>query len=167
MGRRKTKTYLMLTGLCIVLFCFKGRHDFHTSLTEVRLNDKSGSFEVTVGVFSDDFELALQKFSDKEDLKITDAESNAVIRNYFRKHLAFVKDKHVVFGEYLGKEIETDVTWIYIEVSEAKKLKGFNLLNTIFLEVFDDQTNVVNFIDGENRQTLLFNKKDKLKANPL
>lgn len=157
----------MFTALCLVLCCFKSRHDFHTSLTEARVNQTNKSLEITVRVFSDDLELAIQKFSKQESLKITDPQSDALIQSYFRKHLAFVKEKDVVFGQYLGKEVETDVTWIYIEIPKADRLKGFNLLNTIFLEVFDDQTNVVNFIDGEIRQTLLFSKKDKLKANPL
>ncbi|MGR3811481.1 DUF6702 family protein [Jiulongibacter sp. NS-SX5] len=156
-----------LTGLALVLFCFTSKHDFHTSLAEVRLNAKANTYEVSIRVFSDDLESAMQKHTGDESLRLGNPKLDKALGDYLKRHFAFVKEKEVEFGYYIGKEIELDVTWLYIEFDGAQGLREFKLLNTIFFELFDDQTNVVNYISKDERHTLLYSLKDKLHPNPL
>lgn len=150
----------LLTGL-MALFSFDTRHDFHTSLTEMRFNPETGSLETTVRLFTDDLENALST-ANKRTVKLKDADADKLVRVYIQKHLAFVKGNEVVLAEYIGKEVEPDVSWVYLEYKEAGKLKGLDLLNSIFTELFDDQSNLVNIIYPDTRKTLLFNQKKKL-----
>jgi hypothetical protein len=136
------------------------KHDFHTSLTEMRLNSVSNSYEITIRVFTDDLQKALRN----NDLE-TDAADKAV-EGYFKKHFALLKGKDVRWGNYIGKEVESDVTWLYLELPKANEVKEFQLLNTIFMEMFDDQSNLLNVISGEERKTLIFNAKSKLQNFP-
>lgn len=147
-----------------VLFGFESKHDFHTSLSEFRYNKSHDSFEVTVRVFSDDLQKILDLSGEK--VKLESPNSDEVLSKYFVKKLAFVKDQKVVLANYIGKEPEPDATWIYLEFEKASSLKEYNLLNTIFFDLFDDQNNVVNYIKGDQRVTQLFNTKEKLHPFP-
>ena len=63
--------------------------------------------------------------------------------------------------EYIGREPELDATWLYVEIPNAQQVKGFTFFNTIMLELFDDQTNLVNIIYPSAKKTILMNTKIK------
>jgi len=44
---------------------------------------------------------------------------------------------------YLGHEIEEDAIYCYISVPGIKKMKNIKVTNTILIEKFDDQVNLV------------------------
>jgi hypothetical protein len=129
----------------------------------MRWNATADSYEITVRVFTDDFAKALSRESGVE---LNKEDSEKAIEKYFKKHFAFVKGKEVRFATYIGKEIETDATWLYFELNDAKELAEYQLLNSIFLELFDDQSNLLNIINGEKRHTLIFNQNKKLQTLP-
>ncbi len=157
-----------LTGLLGVLSAFTAieKHDFHTSLAEMRYNPSSKALEISIRVFTDDFLAAIEKANPDKKVIIESSESDVLVEKYFKKHFAFVKGEEVIFGNYIGKEVEPDASWIYIELKDASRLKGSKMLNTIFLELFDDQNNVVNIIYPEKKKSILFNIKEKLQAYP-
>jgi hypothetical protein len=136
-------------------------HDFHTSLTEMRWNAAANSYEITVRVFTDDLTKALGTVS---SVDLLEEKAERATERYFKKHFAFVKGKDVRFATYIGKEVDTDATWLYFELNGAKELGEYQILNTIFLELFDDQSNLLNIINGENRHTLIFNQNKKLQS---
>ncbi|MBK6523871.1 MAG: hypothetical protein IPG08_17050 [Sphingobacteriaceae bacterium] len=53
-----------------------------------------------------------------------------------------VKGKNAAF-DYIGFEIEKDVTWIYIEYKKVKSLKTLDIENTLLYDSFDKQTNII------------------------
>lgn len=139
------------------------KHEFHTSLTEMRLNSSTNSFEITIRVFTDDLQKAIQV---EEKVDLGSANTEKTIERYFKKHFALIKGKEVRWGSYIGKEVESDVTWIYLELPKANEMGEFQFLNIIFMELFDDQSNLLNVISGEKRKTLIFNAKSKLQNFP-
>lgn len=145
------------------------KHDFHTSLTEINYNSKSGSLELSVRVFTDDLELTLTSLNKGKLVKIEDAEAvvNPLIEQYIRKNLALVSpEKEVKFGKFYGKEKEADATWIYLEIPDCKQIKNYTIYNNIMQEMFDDQTNLVNIIFGEQKKTIVFDSKTKISVWP-
>jgi hypothetical protein len=157
----------IVTGLS-ALFSFSSVpvHDFHTSLTEMRYNSATKSLETTIRVFTDDLENTLKLSSGKTLFKLTDSDTDAILKRYVMKNLAFIKGEDVVFGDYLGKEIEEEVTWIYIEFKNTGNLTGKSLLNTLLFDLFDDQSNIVNIVYPDKKKTLLFSPKNKLYPYP-
>ena len=162
---------LLIRIVCLFLFSFsalKGsdvKHDFHTSLTEMRYNEGSKAFEVTIRVFTDDLE-AMIRAHDK-GMSLSDANADKIIEAYIKRNFAFVKGKEVLFGSFLGKESEDDVTWLYLEVNNGEVLfDGFKILNSIFFDYFDDQKNLVNVLYKKERTTLIFSDHNKLQAFP-
>jgi hypothetical protein len=166
----------MSITLISVILCFftsnfdVKKHDFHISLTEVNYNSKTDVLELSVRVFIDDFERVLTTQNNEKKVTISEAE-NAVtdqhIEKYLRKHLAFISpDKQVNQLQYLGKEIERDAVWLYVEVPNASKMANYSVYNVLFLEHFDDQTNLMNFLLPNLKKTLVFSQKTKLLPYP-
>ncbi|OYU65191.1 MAG: hypothetical protein CFE22_15040 [Cytophagaceae bacterium BCCC1] len=158
----------------LLIFCFLNtnwspKHDFHTSLTEINFNPKTGSLELSVRVFTDDLELTLTNFNKGKLVKIEDPEATVdpLIEQYIRKNLALISpDKEVKFGKFYGKEKEADATWIYLEIFDCKQLKNFTLYNTIMQEMFEDQTNLVNIIYPSQKKTIVFDSETKVSTWP-
>ena len=64
--------------------------------------------------------------------------------------------------EYLGGEVEDDVIWCYIEVTDVAELESIQLTNKVLTETFDDQKNLVHFkIGGEKKSFILSQKEVK------
>jgi hypothetical protein len=158
----------------LLIFCFLNtnwspKHDFHTSLTEINFNPKTGSLELSVRVFTDDLELTLTNFNKGKLVKIEDPEATVdpLIEQYIRKNLALISpDKEVKFGKFYGKEKEADATWIYLEIFDCKQVKNFTLYNTIMQEMFEDQTNLVNIIYPSQKKTIVFDSETKVSSWP-
>ncbi len=158
----------------LLIFCFlhtnwSPKHDFHTSLTEINYNPKSGSLELSVRVFTDDLELTLTNFNNGKLVKIEDPEATVdpLIEQYIRKNLALISpDKEVKFGKFYGKEKEADATWIFLEIFDCKQIKNFTLYNTIMQEMFEDQTNLVNIIYPSQKKTIVFDSETKVSTWP-
>lgn len=142
-------------------------HAFHTSLTEIQYNAKDKSLEITIRLFTDDLENALTKLNNGQKIMVggKNDNSDAVLSKYIQQHFAILtpqKQKKTL--NYLGKELEGDATWVYVEVPESQVVKGHILYNDIMQELFDDQTNLVNFFYAGSKKTFLFNSKVKSTA---
>lgn len=141
------------------------KHDFHTSLTEMRYNESTKSFELTIRVFTDDLESMIK--ANHKGASFLTVNSDKIIESYVKKNFAFVKGKEVVFGSFLGKESEDDVTWLYFEIDNGEVLRdGFKMLNSIFFDFFNDQKNLVNVLYKKERATLIFSDDNKLQSFP-
>ena len=141
-----------------------GVHAFHTSLTEIQYNTKEQSLEVSIRMFTDDLETALTKFNNGQKVMIggKNDNSDAILSKYIQQHFAIISpQKQKKALNFIGKEIEGDATWIYVEIPTNQDFKKHFIYNNLMQEMFDDQTNLVNFTYLGNKKTYLFNAKTK------
>jgi len=139
-------------------------HAYHTSLTEIQYNAKEKSLEISIRMFTDDLETALTKANNGQKIMIggKNDNSDAVLNKYIQQHFAIItpqKQKKAL--TVLGKELEGDATWVYVEIPNCQDFKGNILYNNLMQEMFDDQTNLVNFLYSGNKKTYLFNAKTR------
>ncbi|MCY7349443.1 MAG: hypothetical protein LH606_02085 [Cytophagaceae bacterium] len=148
----------------LLFFAGVQRHDFHTSLTEMRLNPKQKTIEVSIRVFTDDFEKALTKANTGQPVKLEAKDRHdALVDRYLKQHFTLtLANGQRRIHQYLGKEFEVDATWIYLEIPFHESLIGTKLQNDVFFDLFDDQTNLVNVIYPNDRKSFLFNQKNKV-----
>jgi hypothetical protein len=135
-------------------------HDFHNSIAEVNYRAKNQTFEVSLRVFTDDFELALARLGGVKVLTLDKTKKHeALIKQYITAHF-YCTDakKQKILPQYVGKELENEVVWIYFEIPLKKSPKGWQIYNSILTELYDDQTNMVNVIYKAARKTLLFRR---------
>lgn len=142
--------------LCFLCFSFRAEdhnllHDFHTSLTEINYNPSTKSVEMSIHIFTDDLETALKT-------KINNnTKADALIAKYVQEHFGFLNAQNQKTPlEYIGKELEGDATWIYVESPLPYPINTYSLQNKILFEFFNDQTNLVNIKYLAQKKTLLF-----------
>lgn len=141
-----------------------GVHAFHTSLTEIQYNAKEKSLEISIRMFTDDLETTLTKFNNGQKIMVggKNDNSDAILSKYIQQHFAIISpQKQKKPLTVLGKELEGEATWVYVEIPNSQDFKGHFIYNSIMQEVFDDQTNLVNFMVLGNKKTFMFNNKTK------
>ncbi len=158
-------------------------HDFHTSIAEMDYNEESKSFEISLRVFTDDFEkglstalnhekygsLAMAIFGgknstytkDKNLIQVSLDNKNTVYDKLIEQYVQYnfrliVKDEPRII-KFIGKELEADVTWIYFEIPLKENPKDIKFQNAILSDIFEDQSNVVNVAYKGEKKTFLFN----------
>ena len=163
--------------LCIGTFAFtpnpkseiknpKSLHAFHTSITQIDYNPKAKSYEVSIRIFTDDFELAINTENKTKGTKIHDDDKNdGLVSAYVLKHFSIISPQNKKANlKYIGKENEDLATWLYFELPEGSLAKGSRIQQNVLMELFDDQVNIVNIKKGEERKSLLFDLKNKIKV---
>jgi hypothetical protein len=140
------------------------QHNFHSSLAEMNYHTPSKSFQVVIKMFADDTENALTKASGKTyTLKMgKDKTSDKILQSYLETHF-ILKNKR---GKptpivYVGKETSVDVVNVYFEMPVSENIKNYTLENTIMLELFDDQTNIVNIQKDNKLKSVQFDSNKK------
>ena len=148
----------MKTAILSILIVLFSAHEFHLSLTEIRHNSESRSIEVSIKLFTDDLLVALEQAgAPKMELGTENEppEANELIESYLKAHFKLMVNGKPTEFTYLGKEAELDATWCFVEVKDVKKVQTIEVQNTLLLEAFDDQTNMVNLnINGRKKSGL-------------
>jgi len=143
----------MINASFVVLILHFLFHPFHISVMEVLYRPESKSVQVSVRLFLDDLEVALQAETQNRTLDITDETSfdylNQQIGKYMSKRIKITGKKDIPLT-YLGFEYEDDALWCYLEATKVKKFDIIEIENEILIEAFSDQENLIHFrTDGK------------------
>lgn len=149
----------MMRFVIFFLFCgFAADHPIHISSTDCYLDVDNKRFQWSQSIFIDDLELALQEYSDSLFLGTPFEHDSAeiFIRQYLEENVSVIVNDHEVPLKLIGKERSEDYAalWVYLEGELPKKAKrkySLDLKNTVLLEVYDDQKNLLNFSDSKER----------------
>ncbi|MEP1096855.1 MAG: DUF6702 family protein [Cyclobacteriaceae bacterium] len=124
-------------------------HPFHVSVSEVKYKEEEKAIQISVRIFLDDLEVAIQEYSGNKTLDITLKENWELISENLGK---YIPEKFKIYNEkgelevnYLGAEIEGEVMWAYMEIEKVKKLRTITIRNSLLHETFDDQENLIHF----------------------
>lgn len=157
------KRLFSLAFLMVLPFFFSGdEHKFYVSTTIIHQNTISQSLEITIKLFSDDLENALQQFTE-EPIRLGDerehSETEEWLQNYLQSCFSLHFNDRPVVLNYIGKEVEYDLTYVYFELLNIPEFNILNIKNEILFDQFEDQVNIVHLrIDGWE-QTLMFDKQ--------
>ena len=147
-------------------------HDIHLSKCRVKYSEKTKSIQITLHMFLDDLEKALEEkggeqlylFSDREDTN-----SNAYILEYLDETFRFKVDGRAVNYDFIGKEISEDLlaVWCYFEIYEMQDASEVSILYSIFQDVYDDQMNIMTFAGKQGKESYFtfseFGKEEQMK----
>ncbi|MEO7659983.1 MAG: DUF6702 family protein [Pyrinomonadaceae bacterium] len=154
----------------ITLVCLNGAaiaataHRYHASLTRMDYNSNKKLVEVTVQLFTHDLVPILEKQNMKQiDLEKTE-DIDKLLLDYLNVNLVLKnKDGEQKPLNWVGKEINVDSAYIYVEIPMPEGLEKSTLKNTIFFEMFDEQTNRVTIRRDKAKTDVLFRPGDKFK----
>ncbi len=139
-------------------------HPFHSSVTEMSYNQKDQSWEISIRLFQDDLEQTMSSNLGKKFRMIPgDEASEKELDTYLRKHFRFHAGKQISTPyRWLGTEQQQDVIWVYIEIPSSSDLIGSYLENSLLLDEFEDQTNLVSWSFQGQKKSYLFRKTQEV-----
>lgn len=140
------------------------RHTYHTSLTRINYNAKEKLVEITVQLFAHDLTPALERRAKKDIDYEKSADIDRLIFDYVTEKLV-LKDKNGAAKKlvWVGKEVQTDTIYVYVETRSEQDLEDFQLQNTFFFESFPEETNLVAARWSGKKADLLFKTGDAFK----
>ena len=140
-------------------------HPFFISLTELRFNPSSKKMEMSQKIFWDDLEVALgNHFGEKVDfLNPKDkAKLDRQIKEYLLSNNQVTVNGKLLTLNFLGYELEEDAAWFYLESSATELPKSVEVKNTILLEDFNGQQNIVHvYSQSKSPRSLLLGKGEE------
>lgn len=129
-----------------MMIAFTALHPFYVSMTEINHNAKEKELEISVRIFTDDFETVLHNnYKEKVDLThpSNQAEMNKLVSDYIQKHLQLQADGKNVSLSFLGFEQQSESTWAYFEVKNISSIKTLSLFNSLLHDYRKEQINML------------------------
>lgn len=133
-------------------------HPFYVSLTDIRYNPEAQRIEISQRIFWDDLEVVLaEKFKVKVDFLHPEnpQELEKILETYLLEMNEILINNQVITLVYLGHEIEEDTAWFYLEGKVSSDPQSVKLRNSMLLQEFDTQQNIVNFYLHERPKSLI------------
>jgi len=152
---------------CLLLFSFNSKadsietHKFYVSLSDIKYNEESNTFQLSFSIFTDDLELAFEKQTGKKIHldEITSANKQWVFE-YVTTHFSAKADAKTLKLISIGYELESDVTWVYLESVKTEIPNSIELSNTILFELYSEQKNLVKISIGKDDYSALLTSEN-------
>jgi hypothetical protein len=136
-------------------------HRFYLSLTEVRIDTKKMTLDVSCKLFTDDLENALQKkYGKKIDLATSakNKEVQALVYKYISENFKINVGGKLQNLTFVGFETETDATWCYLETVPYIGKGRISIMNSLLYEYLPEQSNMMNvYVDEVEKSAKLVN----------
>jgi len=130
-------------------------HPYYVSVTELHFFEKRA--ELSVKIFTDDFEKALGSLpgGNKADLirRLPSTQIDSFVAYYIRQQVKIQLNEQPLPFQYVGYEIQEDVTWAHFEAQFEIKPKRVRIENTLLFEFFPNQQNIVHLAQGDYKRS--------------
>lgn len=138
------KHIIVFIALLLFLPSQANNHKYFFSFTEINYNPGNKKLEVAVKVFFDDLQEAILTEQDIEiDDPVEDYSKN--IEKFVRTHFSIKNSDGPVKLKWIGVETELDAVWIYLESDTMDFVPNWTIENTMFVDLFPSQNNMINF----------------------
>jgi hypothetical protein len=139
-------------------------HPVHVSVTDIVYDAQEQELEITMRLFTDDLELSLQNAHNQPGLNVLhpgkEAATALLLSDYILKRFSVVVDGKKVGLRLLGFEPEADVIVCYIQAADVKRWRSIEVVNTVIMETYADQSNLVHLtFQGKVRSYRLSQKQ--------
>lgn len=147
----------------------KDLHPFYVSVTEINHNATDKTLEIACKIFTDDFEAAITKHSQKKVDLFNTAEKDKpavekAILEYVTHHLGINLDGQPARLEFVGYERESEAIWSYFQVAGIQPPKKVEISNSLLYDSFAEQINLLHVTIKGNRKSTKLNNPE-VKAN--
>lgn len=152
--------YYKFLGLILffIFTSFSPFHKFYVSVTEIEHNQKSQSLQIISRVFTDDLEKVLRQRYDNKIRLGKDNETPGVQKiyaKYLTQKMTISLDHKSRELNYVGREYDNDMVIFYIEVENVKDFQSIKVLNTILMDLFEEQKNLVHVENNGSTKSLI------------
>jgi len=144
-------------------------HKFYASLAQVE-HTADGRLEVSLRFFPDDLEAALRKATRRAIGVENTKEFGAAFEPWLNAAFSIQAGSRTSAFKYVGVEVSVEAVWVYVEAPWTEPLDRSSMKNALLFDLFPDQKNTVNFVEGKKRSSIVFSAQkttaDKLMSFP-
>jgi hypothetical protein len=141
-------------------------HKFHVSKCQIEFNFPEKALQISMHIFIDDLEEALRNQGFGKLFIGTEKESDQAdeyLLQYLNDHFILnVNDQNVEY-EFIGKETSEDLQaiWCYLEITNIETVESLAVENSLLMEVFADQKNIIHIMMPNKKQGYFMLEKGK------
>ena len=154
------KAYLILFIIPLLSY---SAHKYYLSLTQIEYRSEKQSVQITINVFMNDIEIALNedynidlRLHTKKELK----DNDVYFIKYLKEKLHFKIDGISKEYNYIGKEYDGDLVYFYLEIENIKEVNSIEIENKILTNKFSEQKNLIKSKVGKNHKSILLTAKN-------
>jgi len=138
-------------------------HPFHVSVCEIDHNPDTKSLQITHRIFIDDLEQGINT-SNNSEYDLYDPQNpqlrDQLVKDYLLENFTILVDGKKKKMNFLGLEVDTEAIWCYVEIEGVRKLKELEVHNSLLMEIFPDQANIIHVtFEGEVKSVQLIGDK--------
>ncbi len=139
-------------------------HPIHVSVTNLEFQSENNTISLSFKVFTDDFQLLVNQLYDVQ----VDLSENGnyelhkeKIDFYFQEHFKIIfKGKELKFTNE-GIKRNDEAVWFFYNIVTKKEVKTFVIKNSLMLDLYPDQKNLLILKKGKLEKGYQFNIKNK------
>ncbi len=140
----------------LIVSVFSLIHPLYISIIDINHNAKDKELEISVRIFTDDFENTLRKYSTaKVDLThpADKAGTEKLVRTYLLNHLSIKVDNKIMPLHFIGFEQQQESTWSYFEIPAITSLKKIEITTSILYDYQEKQINIIHAKVNDNEKS--------------
>ena len=156
------KKLILIFSLFLFWSVSANSHPFYVSICQIDFNKEHQTLEISVKTFVNDLLFALKEGGSPELFLGEERENEKAddyIYDYLKRNLKIKVNGKTVSYSFIGKELETDVVWSYLEIEGVTELNKIEVECSVLTEVFESQSNIIQVNDGTGIRNLLLSKR--------
>ncbi|MEL6671258.1 MAG: DUF6702 family protein [Bacteroidota bacterium] len=153
--------WLALMAFSTLLVTGSATHPFYVSVSEIQHNAQSGRLEISMRMFVEDLELALEDRGHKGlylGLEKESPEAESYVDQYIRRYLKIELNGEALEWTFLGKEMEGEAIWCYLESAEIDTPQKVKISNRLLFDTCEGQQNIVHLKTATRTKSLRLNE---------
>jgi hypothetical protein len=160
----KARIFILLGSWFVVLTA--GAHPIHVSIVNLDYASDSNRIEMSIRLFYDDFQSLINykynTFLDfRQRTRMTQKEQQAISDYIGSSFVLSDQNEKPINTEFKGWKVEDMSVWLYFCAKTKPGLKVLQMKNTLMLDLFVDQKNLVITRIGGNQSGFEFDKRIK------
>jgi len=137
-------------------------HPYYVSIFQLTHNPEEKSLQITCKIFTDNLEEAIQE-QGTEPLRLgskrESAKADRYIARYIQQHFDIFINGEKRSMNYLGKEVELEVTWCYLEITGVPSIDSLRVKNDVLFEEYRSQSNIVHTKVGSQKKSAILRRE--------
>jgi hypothetical protein len=150
------RSRMLLAAALLCMSAAAGAHRFHTGITELAYNPRTGSTEIVHTYMAHDIEALLMNTYGRQ-FDLTDPEDQDVLRQYIEQRF-WIKghDNARLPARWVGMTVASQSVVIYQELENTPLSKTAAIGHGVLIDFLPDQVNTVNLNDAGALRSLTF-----------
>lgn len=146
------KNFLKISGVFAVLVLMSFMtSDFYSSMTKVDFVEGSKTLKFTT-------KMNTSHVSDAININPNTAGFEAEVKTYVNNKFAVSVDGSPVKLTFTGSQVNGESVWVYFEAGGVPSINRLKISNSILMETYPKQVNIVNIAYKGNQKTMTFQR---------